>query len=77
MVKESVVDGIKGIEAVFASSRDIGTDGTEDMGTVMSTEGAGDFLLHFNHTHIAFDQIVVKGDAEIVHKGQDASFMFV
>ena len=35
------------------------------------------FLLHFNHTHIAFDQIVVKGDAEIIHKGQDASFMFV
>ena len=55
----------------------IGTDGTEDMGTVMSTEGAGDFLLHFNHTHIAFDLIVVKGDAKVVHKGQDASFMFV
>ena len=77
MVKESIVDGINGIEAVFASSRDIGTDGTEDMGTLYCTEGAGDFLLDLYHAHIAFDQIVVKGDAEIVHKGQDASFMFV
>ena len=34
LVKESIVDGIKGIEAVFASSRDIGTDVTEDMGTL-------------------------------------------
>ena len=72
-----IVDGIKGIEAVFASSRDIGTDGTEDLGTLMCTEGAGDLLLDFDHTHIAFDEVVIKGDAEIIHEGEDASFPFL
>ena len=40
---------------------------------LLCAEGTGDFLLDFNHAHIAFDLVVVKGDAEIIHKGQDAS----
>ena len=74
MAQKGIVNGINGIEAVFASSRNIGTDGTEDLGTLMCTEGAGYFLLYFDHTHIAFDQVVIKGDAEIIHGGEDASF---
>ena len=69
MVKEGVVDGINGVEAMFAGSRDIGTYRTEDMGTVWCTEAVGDLLLDFNHAHDAFDEVVVEGDAEVMHEG--------
>ena len=69
LVKKSVVDGINGVEAVFTCGRDLGTNGTEDTCTVWSAEAAGELLFQFNHTHIAFDQVVVQGDAEVIHEG--------
>ena len=77
MVKKGVVDGIDGVEAMFTSSRDVGTNRTEDVGPVLCTKGTGDLLLNLYHAYIAFDQVVVKRDAEVIHEGQDAGLMFV
>jgi len=51
LAKKGVVDGINGVEAMFTSSRDIGTHCTEDVGPVFITKAAGDLLLDLNHTH--------------------------
>ena len=71
------MDGIDGVETVFTSSRDVGTNRTEDVGPVFGTKAARDPLLDLCHPHIAFDEAVVKRDAEVIHEGQDASLMFV
>ena len=69
LVKKGVVDGINCVEAVFTGSRDIGTNRTEDMGSVLCTKATGDLLLDLYHAYIAFDQVVVKRDAEVIHEG--------
>jgi hypothetical protein len=40
------------------------------MSTGFATERAGDLLLHLHHANVPFGQIVIKGDAEVVHKSQ-------
>ena len=40
-------------------------------------ESSRDFLLDFNHAYIAFDLVVVKGDAEVIHESEDAGLVIV
>ena len=69
MAKESAVDSVNCVEAMFTSSGDIGAQCTEDVGPVFSPKAAGVLLLDFYHAYIAFDQVVVKRDAEVIHEG--------
>ena len=63
------MDGINHVDAMFTGSRDIGAQCTEDAGSVFCTKATGDLLLDFDHAYIAFDQVVVKRDAEVMHEG--------
>ena len=69
MAKESAVDSVNCVEAMFTISRDIGAHCAEDAGPVFSPEAAGDLLLDFYHAYTSFDQVVVKRDVEVIHEG--------
>ena len=74
IARQSIVNSINDVQIVFTDCRDVTTNSAEGFGTGASTEGALHFLLDLYHSDIAFDQIVVKGHAEVMHKRQDLRF---
>ena len=60
---------------MLANGRDVRANGAEGISAVGGTESARDFLLDFNHAHVALGKIIIKRDAEIVHESQDALAM--
>ena len=75
MANKSVRDSINNALTILASGGDVGTNGTESLGTSLSAEGAGDFLFELDHAHIPLGLVVVKRDAEIVHKCEYLGFV--
>ena len=75
MTKECVKESINGIDALLTGCREIRAECAEGVGAIFGSESARDFLFHFNHADIAFGLIVIKGNAEIGHKGQNAGFV--
>ena len=66
MAEEGKADYIDGAKTIFARDRVLGAYITEGMDTIYIVEAAGDFLLDFCHSHVAFDEIVVIRDAEVM-----------
>ena len=61
---------------MFASSRDIGTDGTEDLGALMCTEGAGDLLLTLIIRTSRSTRLLSKGMRKSYMKARTPAFRF-
>ena len=72
---QGVLEGFDDLCFVFPGRGDVCANGTEGLGTGVGTESAGDFLFELDHAHIAFCLVVVKGDAKVIHKSQDLSFV--
>jgi len=67
---EGADQGVKSGEAVFASGGQVATQGAKSLSDTQGAKSAGDFLLEFDHANVAFGQIIIKGDAKIVHEGE-------
>ena len=63
------------IVALLTNGRDVTTDSAEGIGPRACAKSARDFLFDLDHAHIAFGQVVVEGDAEIMHEGQCLSLI--
>ena len=55
---------------MFAGSRKIAADITKKLDTFEGTKTARDLLLDFHHAQIAFRQIVVEGNGEVMDEVQ-------
>jgi len=53
------IQGQPNRKALLAHGRDIRTDSTKSLSTVSRTKTTGYFLLNFEHTNIAFSQIII------------------
>ena len=74
-VVEGILDGINHPLRVFLDRRDISSDAAENGRPCFGSKAARDFLFDFNHAEISFGLIIVKGHAEVVHKGEDFAFV--
>ena len=63
--------------ALLAHGGQVATDGGGMHGAIPTAKAARDFLLHFEHTQVAFGQVVVKGDVEIIEEGQNLGALLV
>gem|GEM_PF-5983004 len=76
MTAESCFEGMEDRETSLVDGGDISADAGEGERTGEAAECARDLLLHLDHTQIAIHQVVVKGDAEVVHEGQNGRAVF-
>ena len=60
---------------LLAGGRDIAAEVAEGLSAVIGAESAGDFLFDLNHSDVSFCQIIVKGNAEVVHEGQSTKLV--
>jgi hypothetical protein len=66
---------VKDVLAVFANGRAIAANSIEGFGPRSGAKSAGDFSFDRDHSDIAFGQVIIKGNAKIMHKGQSLGFM--
>ncbi len=74
-MSERMGDGVNDISALFAYGRDVGTDVTEGVCTILGAKSAGYLLFEFDHADIPFGLVVVEGDTEVIHEGKDFRFV--
>ena len=68
---EDAGDGVKRAHGVLAGRGDVTADAAEGFGPRFAAEQPRDLLLHLHHANVPFGQVVVEGDAEVVHESQD------
>ncbi len=61
---------------LFLDGRNIASDVTEYFCSLHASETAGYFLMNLHHSYIPFTAIIVKRNAEVIHKAQYLAFMF-
>lgn len=49
----------------------------EGVGAMLGTEGTRDLLFELDHADVTLSQIVVEGDAEVVHEGEGFRLVLV
>lgn len=76
-MQECVGNSVNDADALLANGRDVGTDVTESISAVLGTKSAGNLLFEFDHAYIPLGQIVVEGDAEVIHEGKDFRLVLV
>ena len=69
---QRIADSRNYVQAMLANGGDVSANGTERVSPGGSTESTGDFLLDFNHANVRVPpgcgEIIIKRDAEVVHK---------
>ena len=70
------MQGLQDINALFANGRDIAADVAEDLRAETSAERAGNFLLDLDHAQVTLGQVVIEGNAKIMHEGQRLGLVF-
>src|SRR3972149_7076089 len=64
-------DGIHCSQCVLPGRGDVASNAAEGVSAGFATESAGDLLLLLHHANVAFGQVVVEGDVEVLHERQD------
>ena len=67
--------GINDIDTMLPYRRYVTSNRTERFGTCACAESTGNFLFDLYHSDIPFGQVVIKGNAEVIHKSQDLAFV--
>src|ERR1700730_1135166 len=65
MTPQSSLQGRIHVLALFAHGGEIATNASESNRTVMTSEGARDFLLDFHHANILFGEVIVERDSQV------------
>ncbi len=65
---QGIMNGLNNMSALLAHGRNIAANGTERIGSRVCAEGARNFLFEFDHAHIAFGEIVVEWNAEVMSR---------
>ena len=63
---------VKRVDAVLPGRGEIAADTTEVQQGGKVAEGAGDLLPQLYHSQIALREVVVEGDREVAHEGENA-----
>ena len=74
---KSQADRGKHILPVFSGSRNVAPDQAKCLRTAFGAEATGYFLLYFHHPNISFRLVIVKRNAEIIHKKQNSLFVII
>ena len=74
---KSVLDCSDDCAALLAGGRDVAANGGEGLGSAMGAEGTGDFLFHLYHADVAFGEIVVKRNTEVIHEREHLGFVLL
>ena len=77
VASQGIIDSVYDVPTMFADCRDVATNGTECLSPSTCSKSTGHFLFDLYHPHIAFGQVVVEGNAEVIHKGQDLWFVLL
>jgi hypothetical protein len=67
---ENEGDSVQRAHRILSGHGDVTADAAEGCGPLLAAEHAGDLLLHLHHANVPFGQVVVEGDAEVVHESQ-------
>ena len=70
MAAQGRLQGVQQMQALLAQGGQVAANAAKGAGSGLAAKGAGDFLLHLDHAHIAFGLIVVKGDHQAMQEGQ-------
>ena len=66
MTLQSRLQGAQQMQALLAQGRHVAANAAKGAGAGLTAKGAGDFLLHFDHAHIALGLIV--GPSRQLHR---------
>src|SRR5579859_2072206 len=67
---KNAIEGSQDILILLAQGGEIAADDAKDFGAAPRAKAAGDFLANLGHTQVALGQVIVEGDAKIVHKSE-------
>ena len=67
---ENEGDSVQRAHRILSGRGDVTADAAEGFGPLLAAEHSGDLLLHLHHANVPFGQVVVEGDAEVLHESQ-------
>ena len=70
MTETGETEALEEVESLFAQGGQVAPHAGKSAGSFRGAEGAGDFLLQFDHAHVPFGQIVIEGHTQVGGKAQ-------